>query len=82
MDDRLWLKSGDGCYVTQWDVIEYAGDCEFFLHVLFPKIWLTTNNRHRRPRILRHRVGRTAPNHRGRDTQIQDRMQDMPHTQL
>jgi hypothetical protein len=27
MSDRLWLKSGDECYVTQWDVLEYAGDC-------------------------------------------------------
>lgn len=30
MGDRLWLKSEAGCYVTQYDVLEYAGDCEIF----------------------------------------------------
>jgi hypothetical protein len=29
MGDRLWLKSQAGCYVTQYDVSEYSGDCEF-----------------------------------------------------
>jgi len=28
VDDNLWLKSEAGCYVTQYDVVEYAGDCE------------------------------------------------------
>lgn len=27
MGDRLWLKSQAGCYVTQYDVLEYEGDC-------------------------------------------------------
>lgn len=26
MGDRLWLKSEEGCYVTQYDVLEYDGD--------------------------------------------------------
>ncbi|KAH8725116.1 hypothetical protein GQ44DRAFT_616584 [Phaeosphaeriaceae sp. PMI808] len=26
MGDRLWLKSEAGCYVTQYDVVEYTGD--------------------------------------------------------
>lgn len=29
MGDRLWLKNEAGCYITQYDVIEYAGDCDF-----------------------------------------------------
>ena len=29
MGDDLWLKTEAGCYVTQYDVIEYAGDCEY-----------------------------------------------------
>jgi len=24
--NSTWLKTQDGCYVTQWDIIEYAGD--------------------------------------------------------
>ena len=32
MGDRLWLKSEAGCYVTQYDVLEYAGDCELRLN--------------------------------------------------
>jgi len=28
MGDNLWLKSEAGCYVTQYDVVEYPGDCE------------------------------------------------------
>jgi hypothetical protein len=27
MGDRLWLKNEAGCYITQYDVIEYLGDC-------------------------------------------------------
>jgi hypothetical protein len=27
VDDNLWLKSEAGCYVTQYDVIDYKGDC-------------------------------------------------------
>lgn len=27
MGDRTWLKSEAGCYITQYDVLEYAGDC-------------------------------------------------------
>lgn len=27
MGDDLWLKTGLGCYVTQYDVLEYEGDC-------------------------------------------------------
>lgn len=27
MWDRTWLKSQAGCYVTQYDVSEYPGDC-------------------------------------------------------
>jgi hypothetical protein len=80
MSDNLWLRSGDDCYVTQWDLIEYSGDCRFFL--LHQKDWLTIGRRHTRSRILWYRVRRAAPDYRGRDTQIQDRMQDMPHTQL
>jgi hypothetical protein len=80
VDDRLWLKSGDGCYVTQWDLIEYAGDCKFFL--LARWVRLMTSTRHTRSRILWCGVRRTAPDHRGRDSQVQDRMQDMPHPQL
>jgi hypothetical protein len=30
MGDRLWLKSEAGCYITQYDVIEYDGDCKPF----------------------------------------------------
>jgi hypothetical protein len=70
MSDRLWLKSGDGCYVTQWDVIEYPGDCE--LSLFHHRTWLMTGGRYRRPRVLRSRVRRTTPNHRGRDTQVQE----------
>lgn len=28
MGDRLWLRSEAGCYVTQYDVLECAGDCK------------------------------------------------------
>jgi hypothetical protein len=28
MGDRLWLKSEAGCYVTQYDALEYDGDCK------------------------------------------------------
>jgi hypothetical protein len=28
MGDRLWLKSEAGCYITQYDVLEYDGDCK------------------------------------------------------
>lgn len=28
MGDRLWLKSEAGCYITQYDVLEYDGECE------------------------------------------------------
>jgi hypothetical protein len=28
MGDRLWLKSTSGCYVTQYDLYEYTGECE------------------------------------------------------
>jgi hypothetical protein len=28
MGDNLWLKTGDGCYVTQYDLAEYDGDCK------------------------------------------------------
>jgi hypothetical protein len=27
VDGNLWLKSEAGCYVTQYDVQEYEGDC-------------------------------------------------------
>jgi hypothetical protein len=27
MGDRLWLKSEAGCYVTQYDVLEYPNAC-------------------------------------------------------
>lgn len=30
----LWLKSAAGCYVTQYDVIEYNGDCMHLLHLV------------------------------------------------
>lgn len=26
---RTWLRTTEGCYVTQWDMIEYSGDCMF-----------------------------------------------------
>lgn len=26
VDSNIWLRTTDGCYVTQWDIIEYAGD--------------------------------------------------------
>lgn len=29
MGDNLWLKSEAGCYVTQYDVLEYPGDCKY-----------------------------------------------------
>jgi hypothetical protein len=29
MGDDLWLKTELGCYVTQYDVTEYDGDCKF-----------------------------------------------------
>lgn len=25
--DSIWLKTKDNCYVTQWDMVEYSGDC-------------------------------------------------------
>ncbi|KAF2837751.1 hypothetical protein M501DRAFT_138052 [Patellaria atrata CBS 101060] len=25
-NDTTWLKTNDGCYVTQWDIVEYPGD--------------------------------------------------------
>lgn len=28
MGDDLWLGSEGGCYVTQYDVFEYEGDCK------------------------------------------------------
>jgi hypothetical protein len=28
MGDRLWLKTDAGCYITQYDVLEYEGDCK------------------------------------------------------
>jgi hypothetical protein len=28
MGDSLWLKSTAGCYITQYDVAEYSGDCK------------------------------------------------------
>jgi hypothetical protein len=34
MGDRLWLKSEAGCYVTQYDAMEYDGDCEFVWSLL------------------------------------------------
>jgi hypothetical protein len=27
MSDDLWLKTDKGCFVTQYDVLEYPGDC-------------------------------------------------------
>lgn len=27
-DTNLWLQSEAGCYVTEYDVIEYEGDCK------------------------------------------------------
>lgn len=35
--DRLWLKSDAGCYVTQYHLAEYAGDCESSLTSSFSK---------------------------------------------
>lgn len=29
MGDDLWLKTDKGCYVTQYDVLKYAGDCKY-----------------------------------------------------
>ncbi|KAI3395260.1 hypothetical protein diail_1613 [Diaporthe ilicicola] len=26
VDSNIWLKTTDGCYITQWDLVEYAGD--------------------------------------------------------
>lgn len=26
VDTNLWLKTTDGCYVTEWDIVEYSGD--------------------------------------------------------
>lgn len=26
--NSIWLGTTDGCYVTQWDLVEYKGDCE------------------------------------------------------
>lgn len=34
MGDRLWLKSQAGCYITQYDVTEYSGDCKTCLSSL------------------------------------------------
>lgn len=28
MGNDLWLKTDKGCYVTQYDVLEYDGDCK------------------------------------------------------
>jgi len=28
MGDDLWLKTDTGCYITQYDVVEYEGDCK------------------------------------------------------
>lgn len=28
MGDRLWLQTEGGCYLTQYDVLEYSGDCK------------------------------------------------------
>jgi hypothetical protein len=35
MGDPLWLKSTAGCYVTQYDVAEYSGDCKTCLLLLY-----------------------------------------------
>jgi hypothetical protein len=31
MGDRLWLQSTAGCYVTQYDLYEYSGECKNIL---------------------------------------------------
>jgi hypothetical protein len=31
VDDNLWLKSEAGCYVTQYDVVDYEGDCGCYI---------------------------------------------------
>lgn len=41
MGDELWLKTEAGCYVTQYDVLEYDGDCESFLPIA---ALITTND--------------------------------------
>jgi hypothetical protein len=33
MGDGLWLKSEARCYITQYDVAEYSGDCTMLAHV-------------------------------------------------
>ncbi|KAH7384639.1 hypothetical protein BKA66DRAFT_416872 [Pyrenochaeta sp. MPI-SDFR-AT-0127] len=37
MGDRLWLKSEAGCYITQYDVLEYDGEYETDLAYCGPK---------------------------------------------
>lgn len=78
MGDNLWLKTELGCYVTQYDVTEYQGDCN---HIRFQTEGKMANNylvRHYWSQILRPRFRGSEVDHWTRKTQIQDRVQNLP----
>lgn len=43
MGDRLWLKSEAGCYITQYDVLEYAGDCELWKKLISNQLLIASS---------------------------------------